>query len=226
MGVDRSGGPVVDPTRNVLDLVTAAIARQDDLRVEGAKLTETRAKANRDYIDGQIEVLVERLRGIDHASAILAESVDKIPEAAISKLRELMDERFVSIETQFKERDTRQERESRDNKVAVDAAFAAQKEAAAKQEETFSKSIDKSELATAETISKLQALTTTQDKGLSDKIDDLKERVQRIESLKAGAVESVRDHRESNGTLIAIAGLALSAVVVVVTLAAAGVFGP
>jgi hypothetical protein len=31
-GVDRDGRPVVDPTRNVLDLVTAAIQRQDDLR--------------------------------------------------------------------------------------------------------------------------------------------------------------------------------------------------
>jgi hypothetical protein len=32
IGVDASGGPVVDPTKNVLDLVAAAIKRQDDLR--------------------------------------------------------------------------------------------------------------------------------------------------------------------------------------------------
>lgn len=31
-GVDRHGTPVVDPTANVLDLVRAAIQRQDDLR--------------------------------------------------------------------------------------------------------------------------------------------------------------------------------------------------
>jgi hypothetical protein len=31
-GVDRYGQPVIDPTRNVLDLVSAAIQRQDDLR--------------------------------------------------------------------------------------------------------------------------------------------------------------------------------------------------
>lgn len=31
-GVDSTGQPVIDPTRNVLDLVAAAIQRQDDLR--------------------------------------------------------------------------------------------------------------------------------------------------------------------------------------------------
>lgn len=34
MGVDSTGGPVVDPTANVLDLVQAANRRQDDLRAE------------------------------------------------------------------------------------------------------------------------------------------------------------------------------------------------
>jgi hypothetical protein len=32
LGVDARGDPVVDPTKNVLDLVSAAIKRQDDLR--------------------------------------------------------------------------------------------------------------------------------------------------------------------------------------------------
>lgn len=32
IGIDARGGGVIDPTKNVLDLVTAAIRRQDDLR--------------------------------------------------------------------------------------------------------------------------------------------------------------------------------------------------
>lgn len=41
VGVDAQGGPVVDPTQNVLDLVTAAIQRQDDLReAESAHVRE------------------------------------------------------------------------------------------------------------------------------------------------------------------------------------------
>jgi hypothetical protein len=36
-GVDIHGQPVIDPTKNVLDLVTAAIQRQDDLRAVEAR---------------------------------------------------------------------------------------------------------------------------------------------------------------------------------------------
>ena len=40
-GVDRFGTPVIDPTRNVLDLVGAAIERQDDLRsIESSHIRE------------------------------------------------------------------------------------------------------------------------------------------------------------------------------------------
>jgi hypothetical protein len=37
IGVDARGGAVIDPTKNVLDLVQAAIQRQDDLRYAEAK---------------------------------------------------------------------------------------------------------------------------------------------------------------------------------------------
>jgi multidrug efflux pump subunit AcrA (membrane-fusion protein) len=41
IAVDATGGPVIDPTQNVLDLVKAAITRQDDLRaMESAHLRE------------------------------------------------------------------------------------------------------------------------------------------------------------------------------------------
>lgn len=35
--VDKSGGPTIDPTKNVLDLVAASITRQDDLRAAEMK---------------------------------------------------------------------------------------------------------------------------------------------------------------------------------------------
>ena len=34
MAVDSHGGPVIDPTKNVLDLVRAAVTRINDLRVQ------------------------------------------------------------------------------------------------------------------------------------------------------------------------------------------------
>lgn len=148
--------------------------------------------AERDFVKGQLQVLEERLAGIDRATELRLRDIVEIPRVVdekVGNLQELAEEKFSSIQTQFLERDTRQEREARDNKVAVDAAFAAQKEAAAKQDEGNQKAIDKSERATAETIKTLADANAQSAEALGGKIDDLKERVARVESAKQGATE-------------------------------------
>jgi cation transport regulator ChaB len=173
------------------------------------------AQAERDYVDGKIEVLTTRLNAMDEATKVLHETVTRVPtdiQLAVGHLQSVLDERFTSVSIQFQERDTRQERESRDNKVAVDAAFAAQKEAAAKQDEANSKAIDKSEAATAETINKLAELFKNGDDARAAQIADLKERIVGIESHKEGAQENRVDQRLDMNTLIPI--LSLIAVVV------------
>jgi type II secretory pathway component GspD/PulD (secretin) len=42
MGVDASGGPVIDPTRNVLDKVEDAVKRLDDLREAAERLSNVK----------------------------------------------------------------------------------------------------------------------------------------------------------------------------------------
>ncbi|MEO7667149.1 MAG: hypothetical protein ABIU97_08975 [Dehalococcoidia bacterium] len=173
----RNGGsrPVPDPTL----LTDKAIAKAID--------------AERDYVNGQLDVLRERLEGIDRATELRLGGVTAIPlqiDEKVSHLGDLTAERFRSVDLQFRERDTRSERESKDNKTAVDAAFAAQKEAAAEQNKSNTLAITKSEVATQETINKLSELFTTAINALGDKIDDLKERTSRIESMKVGATES------------------------------------
>jgi cation transport regulator ChaB len=127
---------------------------------------------------------------MDTATIVLNQAVTKTPteiQKEVSHLRELSDEKFISVQTQFKERDTRQERESRDNKVAVDAAFAAQKEAAAKQDEANAKAIDKSERATAETIKTNQELSKSTTDALTKSLDEVKLAIGRIEATKQGS---------------------------------------
>lgn len=55
MAVDASGGPVVDPTRNVLDLVRAAIERQDDLRKGEAALVQSQMSGLRDLFEAKFD---------------------------------------------------------------------------------------------------------------------------------------------------------------------------
>lgn len=146
------------------------------------------AAAERDYVNGQLDVLRERLRGIDSATALLSATVNHGPSEVekssaslkerinkdITQLQALHEVKFEAVAQQFEERDKRGERESRDNKVAVDAAFAAQKEAASEQNKSNTLAISKSELATAETINKLEQLVSANIQGLNDKVDDLK----------------------------------------------------
>lgn len=170
-------------------------------------------QAERDYVDGKVELLLERLRGIDNATILLNETVNRVPtetQTAVGRLQDLTDEKFRSVSLQFKERDTRSERESRDNKVAVDAAFAAQKEAASEKDKANTLAITKSEVGTLETINKLERLFTTKNDGLSDKIDDLKDRIGRLESVKVGSQQAYAGLYVAVGLVIAVISIAVS----------------
>jgi len=189
--------PVPDPT----ELTDKAIAKAV------SSLTQ--------YIEGKVEVLETRIDGIDKATTLRIDGMKGIsPEidTKVDHLQELHNEKFTSIATQFKERDTRSERESRDNKVAVDAAFAAQKEAAAKQDEANAKAIDKSEKATAETIKTNQELSRSTTDSLTKSLDEVKIAVSRIESQKVGATETRQTNTENRGALYATIGLIITIV--------------
>lgn len=123
--------------------------------------------AERDFTKGQFAILQERLNGIDRATVVLSDTINRTPteiQKAIHNMRELTHEKFSSIDKQVEERDVRAEREARDNKVAVEAAFAAQKEA----------------------IGKLEVLFTTRTNALGDRVDDLKTRFERTEGTGIG----------------------------------------
>jgi hypothetical protein len=153
--------------------------------------------AQRDYIDAQLAIRDERLNG----------------------LRELHGEKFESVDTQFKERDTRSDREARDNKIAVDAAFAAQKESAAREGDSNQKAIDKSEVATAEKIDKLGELATTTTNALADKIDDLKGRISDVAVIANATVDRKLGAKEDRTALYATIAVLVSVIVLVLALA-------
>jgi hypothetical protein len=172
------------------------------------------------------EIIETRLDGMDTATRLNKEQVDKIPcmiDDKVNKLRVLVEEKFTgvmekfsSIATQFKERDIRAEREARDNKVAVDAAFAAQKEAAAKQDEANAKAIEKSERATAETIKTNQELSLSKIDALTNQMNDLKGRLDRGEGQKQQAVENKGQSNWLLGAVIAGISLLISLGVLIV----------
>lgn len=175
---------------------------------------------------------------MDRATVLRSDAITHISDSVAGQVlheRELTEERFASVGQQFLERDTRSEREARDNKVAVDAAFAAQKEAATKQDEANQKAIDKSEIATAEKINKLEQLfkTTTNaldskidanSRGTADKIDEVKDRqrstdltVQTMIANGAGQIAQRTEQRSQSSGNQALIGTVIGVILFVIT---------
>ncbi len=59
--VDKLGGPTIDPTKNVIDLVLAAIKRIDDLSAAQARLEEAHRQSDAKYQDALREAETRRV---------------------------------------------------------------------------------------------------------------------------------------------------------------------
>ena len=183
--------PVPDPTALTNELVSTAVA---SLRAEIRAL-----------IDGQVEITNTRLSGMDKAVELLQAARDRIPaeiRGRCDDLKELLLEKFDSIAVQFRERDVRIEQArdavkaaldttSRDSKLAIDAALQAAKEAVGKSETSTIKQIDAQGL----------------------RIDDLKERITRIEGEGRGQLAAKTTQETSNTSQLGWVGLILGTII-------------
>jgi hypothetical protein len=139
---------------------------------------------------GLKEIVFTRLDAMDKAVELFDMNLTRVPtetDKAIEHLKELHEEKFTSVQTQFKERDVRVEQTARDTKVAVDAALQAAEKAVGKQNESFALSIEKSENATIKQIDQQGQLIATTTKALDDKITDVKDRLTRLEGKSEGS---------------------------------------
>jgi cation transport regulator ChaB len=128
---------------------------------------------------GLREILEARLIGMDKALILLQAAVDRSP--SIAEIYSEFKEKFNSVQTQFKERDTRSEQSSKDSKVAVDAALQAAKEAVNEQNKSNTTAIGKSEAATTKQIDQIMELIRTMVSSFDSKISDLKERINLVQ---------------------------------------------
>jgi len=118
----------------------------------------------------------------------------------VSKLSAVTDEKFQGVNGQFDERDTRTDQRAGDTKLAVDAAFAAAKEATAKIEAGFTKQIDA-----------MIAIIDTKTANLAGGLGDLKDRMTALESRGVGSKDGIG----SIGSIVMGAFSILAAIAVV-----------
>jgi hypothetical protein len=140
--------------------------------------------------------LTDKIESIEKAIVVAHEDLVRVPTAvdkAILTLHDLAWERFTTVDvkfqgiaTQFSERDTRVEQTRKEAKDALDAALQAAKELVGGQQQANTISINKSEAGTKEQIAALGTTFVQNSKATDEKIDDLKDRLTRIEGQGKG----------------------------------------
>lgn len=152
------------------------------------------------------ELIETRLNAMDKAILLLQAKIDREPQ--LSAVVAKMEERFASIDKQFVERDVRVGQAQDASVTAVNAALQAAKEAVAEQNKNNNEAFGKSEAGFTKQIDNIILLVQAQAKGMDEKIDDLKNRIVSIESVKAGG--------ESSWTwVVIVVGIALATLFVV-----------
>lgn len=169
------------------------------------------------------EVIETRLDGMDKALLLLQTRADKVPsdmDIALGRLKELLEEKFRSVATQFIQRDD-----------ARKSTQDAQSEAIKKSEAGFTKELDglKSLIATTlkgtdDKIDTVKTLITAAADAGKTSIDDTKERLLRIETQKLAVRETATDARENWGTIFAAVGA--TAVVITIIFVIVDRIGP
>jgi hypothetical protein len=88
-GVDSEGRPVLDPTKNVLDLVEASIKRQDDLReMEGKHLREI------------LNIRAEFARELREAESARLDAIRAVDVGAVNRAAEVSATQAATLATQ------------------------------------------------------------------------------------------------------------------------------
>jgi len=136
--------------------------------------------------------LEARLRGLESLVDFLRSAVDKMPATVadnINQLNSLQREKFNTVETRLETGEKYRIEQKKDTKDAVDAALAAAKEAVKEQTSASERAIAKSETNTTKQIDQIGVLISTQNKAVDEKINDIKERLDRGEGHSTGVAD-------------------------------------
>jgi len=195
--------PVPDPTKLTTDAVGAA---EDRLRREMSTLRE---------------IIEARILALENDAELRLVNIREIrpqTERQVKHLQELHDEKFTSIELQFKERDVRTDQAASASKQALDAALLAAKELVGQQNTANVEAAAKAEASFTKQIDQIGVIISTLEKAITDRILELKERIDRGEGQGQGERSQKVETRSSNTFVLGAIGLAFTALLIVVAI--------
>jgi hypothetical protein len=190
---DHPSRPVPDPTT----LTTAALRR------EISSLTEYMLREV-----GALKLVIES------SQAALKELVD----TKVNAHNLLDDARFERIDVRFNTIEQHRIELKEDTTTRLNYVIEALKERADEHFKANQSLIEKSEQAADSSIAKLGDGFKTTTEAILQRIDDLKERVTKVESIKEGALEQRTEGRAITGSTVAIVGVVITAIIFVIGL--------
>lgn len=197
--------PVPDPTKLTTDAVATALTQ---VRREIAALED----GLRREIDNRTAIVNTRFDANDKATDLRIGVIASTPDVlrgeikeAIAHLKALHEERFSAIQQQFTERDVRGEQEKKASKEALDAALLAQKESVSQQNDANTTAAAKTELNFTKQNDQTAVLIATLEKSLSDRLTELKERIDRGEGQGQGESAATIEARAVAAAQLAVA---------------------
>src|ERR1700678_1815276 len=158
------------------------------------------------------ELLETRINAVEEAAHLRYDDLRRVPtetDRQVTNLKEFTNEKLISVQKQFEERDIRGQAAGEAAELAVNAALQAQKEAAAAQNESNAAAITKSEAATIKQIDGILALLNSSTIGTNDKIAAINARLDRDDGITKGGRDTRSESRLATGTLVAIISVAV-----------------
>jgi hypothetical protein len=214
---------------SVKEILEARIGRNEVTIREGATQRQIDIANSVNSLEA---LLTQRIAGLEKIMKILDGVINQGPEQsdalrerlqtdikiAVEGLRQLHEERFNAIQQQFTERDTRGEQDKKSSKEALDAALLAQKESVSQQNDANTTAATKTETNFTKQIDLVGTQITALDKSLTDRISELKERIDRGEGSDRGHTEARTDQRLSQNAVVSIVVALIVATGVIVSI--------
>lgn len=127
----------------------------------------------------------------------------------------VVEQKFAAVDRQFDLVERMRVEQKKDTKDAVDAALTAQKEAVKEQTTAFGLATAKSEAAMTEQLKQLNATFTAAIKGVTDLLNDTKDRISKVEAMRIGGEGAVNNRRLESGQVLSILSFAAAVVAII-----------
>ena len=205
---ERDWRPVPDPTLLTTEALRAAVAALEE------KLTARQ--------DGMRDALEARLDASDRANVLAEQTMTRVPtlldrarsdlmtlfnekfdgfDKQIAAMSQLRDEKFTAIKEQFAEKDR-----------AVSAAFASAEKAGDKQSSNFAGQLAEVKASLSKQIEQLSDSQRASSASLDDKINDAKDRLNRIEGQAVGKLDIKSESHLNTGMIVSVIAVLIAAV--------------